>query len=67
MSLKDFKGAVADFTRVIELEPNNANAYYYRGLSRITLGMKNSGCLDLSKAGELGNKSVYDQIKVHCN
>ena len=33
----------------------------------IKLGQKNSGCLDLSKAGELGHFDAYDVIKDYCN
>jgi len=36
------------------------------GLSKILLGQKDDGCLDLSKAGELGLYS-YDVIKEFCN
>jgi hypothetical protein len=31
------------------------------------LGDKNGGCLDLSKAGELGDSIAYDAIKDFCN
>jgi len=31
------------------------------------LGQKDSGCLDLSKAGELGKSIAYEAIKKHCN
>jgi len=38
---------------------------YYNngGLSKLLLGQKDSGCLDLSKAGELGFMDAYDAIK----
>ncbi len=42
-------------------------AYYNRGLAKIQLGQKNSGCLDLSKAGELGVDKVYEVIREYCN
>jgi len=31
------------------------------------LGQKDSGCLDLSKAGELGKFEGYEAIKKYCN
>jgi len=31
------------------------------------LGQKDSGCLDLSKAGELGYFKAYETIKKYCN
>jgi len=49
---KDYKGA-------IELNPKYADAYINRGFARIGLGQKDSGCLDLSKAGELVYSKAY--------
>jgi hypothetical protein len=40
---------------------------YVRGLSKIILGQKDSGCLDLSKAGELGYDRAYEAIEKYCN
>jgi len=42
-------------------------AYYNRGLAKIQLGQKDSGCLDLSKARELGDADAFDAIKELCN
>ncbi len=42
-------------------------AYYNRGLAKIQLGQIDGGCLDLSKAGELGADKAYDLIKKYCN
>jgi tetratricopeptide (TPR) repeat protein len=65
--LLDYKGAIVDFTKVIELEPNDVEAYKRRGVAKIMLGQKNSGCLDLSEAGQLGNAAAYNLIKRYCN
>ena len=62
----DYSGAIQDFNKAIELDPNDAEAYGGRGLAKILLGQKDSGCLDLSKAGELGYMDAYDVIKKHC-
>jgi hypothetical protein len=35
-------------------------------MTKILLGLTNSGCLDLSKAGELGYKEAYEMIKKYC-
>jgi len=49
------------------LNPNYTDAYYGRGLAKIRLGQKDDGCLDLSKAGELGHAEAYEAIKENCN
>src|SRR4030042_1179320 len=64
--LQDYLGAISDYTRAIEIDPEAAEAYLNRGLTKIGLGLKNSGCLDLSKAGELGLAVAYEVIKEHC-
>ena len=65
--LKDYKGAIQDYTTAIELNPSNAEAYNLRGIDKLILGQKDSGCLDLSKAGEMGYLEAYDDIKEFCN
>ena len=64
--LEDYRGAIQDYTKAIELYPEYALAYYSRGLSKIILGDIDGGCLDLSKAGKLGY-GVYDAIRKLCN
>jgi hypothetical protein len=38
-----------------------------RGILRIEFGDLKNGCLDLSKAGELGDLNAYELIKEKCN
>ena len=38
-----------------------------RGVCKINLGNKDSGCLDLSRAGELGSENAYEFIADLCN
>ncbi len=65
--MHDYRGAIIDFSSVIKLDPKNAEAYSLRGIMRISIGQKTEGCLDLSKAGELGYESAFDLIKENCN
>src|SRR6478736_3688591 len=74
MKLQDYYGAIADFTSAIALNENyveaylkSVDAYYMRGLLRIDFGDLKQGCLDLSKAGELGDQKAYEAIKEKCN
>ena len=64
----DNKGAIDDYTTAITLDGRLRMAFYQRGLIRIQVSAeKNNGCLDLSKAGELGLKEAYEAIKKYCN
>ena len=65
--LQDYRGAIQDYTVAIGMNPKEGATYYYRGNAKIMLGQKDSGCLDLSKAGELGFGQAYDLIKKYCN
>ncbi|MCF8426089.1 MAG: tetratricopeptide repeat protein [Bacteroidia bacterium] len=68
-NLKDYLAAIKDFDKAIELnkrKKKDGRAYYYRGLSHIYLGEKVEGCIDLSKAGELGILKSYEAIKELC-
>lgn len=66
VELKNYTGAVSDCTKQIEFLPKSAESYFVRGYSKILLGQKSSGCLDLSKAGELGYTEAYGAIKALC-
>ena len=55
--------AYDDYTRAIELDANMGEAYYNRGLVQIFMKDTRKGCMDLSKAGELGIEAAYDVLK----
>ncbi len=65
--LKDYRAALADYDKAIELNPDFAEAYFNRGLTHIFLGNNKQGISDLSKAGELGIVSAYNIIKRFTN
>lgn len=65
--LEDYRGAIVDFNKTIQINPDFADAYLDRGGCKMLLGEKESGCLDFSKAGELGQTLAYDLIKSSCN
>ena len=55
--------AYEDYTRAIELNPYFAEAYYNRGLIQIFMKDTRKGCLDISKAGELGIEQAYEVLR----
>lgn len=65
--IEDYRGAIEDYNKTVEINLQYAEVYAMRGISRILLGQRNGGCLDLSKAGELGYYRAYDLIKDLCN
>ena len=62
----DLPGAFEQYTRAIERFPYLAEAYYNRGLVQIFMQDTQKGCLDLSKAGELGLVEAYEVLKRYC-
>ncbi|HEY3403465.1 MAG TPA: tetratricopeptide repeat protein [Ohtaekwangia sp.] len=65
--LQAYEDAINDCSKIIQINPKNVDAYYMRGILRINFGDMKNGCLDLSKAGELGDLKAYETIKEKCN
>ncbi|MFI3289406.1 MAG: tetratricopeptide repeat protein [Rikenellaceae bacterium] len=51
------------YNRAIELYPGFAEAYYNRGVVQIMMKDTRKGCIDLSKAGELGIDNAYKLLQ----
>ena len=65
--LRNLDYALEYLVKAIQMDPKDKEAYRLRGIVYLELGQKEFGCLDLSKAGELGSKEAYDIIREHCN
>jgi tetratricopeptide (TPR) repeat protein len=65
--LQAYEDAINDCSKIIQINPKSVDAYYMRGVLRIDFGDVKNGCLDLSKAGELGDLKAYETIKERCN
>jgi tetratricopeptide (TPR) repeat protein len=63
----DYRGAIADYSKAIELNPKYDDAYNNRGIAKFQLRDKNGACSDWNKANELGNKAASVLIKKLCN
>ncbi|MBQ6286173.1 MAG: tetratricopeptide repeat protein [Bacteroidales bacterium] len=61
-----FVESVDSYTKAISLFPYMGDAYYNRGLVLIYLKDKEKGCIDLSRAGELGVDDAYSVISKYC-
>lgn len=59
--------SIEEYGKAIELYPYFGDAYYNRGLVLIYLQDREKGCIDLSRAGELGVESAYGAIKKYCD
>jgi len=62
-----FQEVIKDYDKAIKLNPTEGKYYAARGYTKIQNGQKDSGCLDLSKGGELGLSLAYEMIKELCN
>ena len=58
--------SIDNYTKAIEIYPYMGDAYFNRGLVLIYLKDKEKGCIDLSRAGELGVQDAYGVIKKYC-
>lgn len=58
--------SIEDYSKAIKLHPRMGDAYFNRGLVLIYLKDKEKGCIDLSRAGELGVKDAYSVISKYC-
>lgn len=58
--------AIESYTAAINLFPGMADAYFNRGLVQILVQDREKGCIDLSKAGELGIRDAYGMISKYC-
>ncbi|TAL68777.1 MAG: tetratricopeptide repeat protein [Bacteroidetes bacterium] len=65
-NISDFRGAVKDFDKTLELNPRDSVSILKRGLSKMQLGMIESGCLDLKESYKLGYKEALEYINKYC-
>lgn len=58
--------AIESYDKALQAWPQMGDAYFNRGLVLIYLKDKEKGCIDLSKAGELGVGDAYGVISKYC-
>lgn len=62
----ELPAAIDAYSKAIELFPYFADAYYNRGIVQLMMDEAQKGCLDLSRAGELGIEQAYDILSKFC-
>ncbi len=61
--LNDWKGALSDLSKAIEIKPDNDGyPYYYRGMAKEETDDSEGAAEDFSKAFELGVEEAYDHM-----
>ena len=56
--IQDYQGAIADFSKAIEINPKNEYAYFFRGLSKALLFDYRGAIADYSEAIEINPNSA---------
>lgn len=68
--LKEYNEAVADFSKVIRFsyggKEQRRKAFFWRGIIKMDLGQRESGCLDLKKSRKMGYEKAYEVLDIYC-
>ena len=59
--------AIDNYDMALKLYPDMGEAHFNRGLVLIYLKDREKGCIDLSRAGELGIADAYSVISKYCD
>ena len=62
----DFLGAVSDYNKAIEINPNNSSAYYNRGIAKGNLDDMSGACSDWMNSAALGDEDAAEFVKMDC-
>lgn len=63
IAMQDYTSALSAFNKAIDMKPDFGEAFYNRGYVYFTLGNRNAGSSDLSRAGQLGVAPSYNLLK----
>ena len=62
----DYYGAIADYTRAIELDPRYGNAFGNRGITKKKLGDMKGACSDWRESASLGEENAAQFVRNEC-
>ena len=63
----DYYGAIADYTKSIELNPNFAYSYFNRGIAKEILEDLNGACADYKIAARMGHTYAQEIVSDYCD
>lgn len=64
--MKDYYGAVGDYTKAIEINPNDGGSYRNRGIAKNEIGDMKGACEDWRKAASLGESDTAKWVEDYC-
>ena len=62
----NYQGALADFTKALEINPQNASTYASRGIARELVNDLKGACDDWKKAADFGQTQPAEWVKKQC-
>ncbi len=63
---ENYEDAILNFSKVIELDQNNDEAFLQRGIAYHKVNNILAGCSDFLRAANLGNDEARVQLEAHC-
>ena len=58
--------AIDDYSMALDLNPNNPDIYFNRGIARLKLNDASNACYDFKKAFNMGKKEALEYLQRHC-
>ncbi len=67
MNNGDFKGALEEYQKAMQLSPENSASIYNVGLAKFLLKDKTGACKAWQQSASIGNSEAKDMLRQHCN
>jgi len=59
--------AIKDYDFLVDLHPDDPNAYYFRGQTRLKMNQQAAACADWKRAEDLGNRNATEMLQRYCH